>query len=275
MNRASSHMERSLARFAELLSETVFAEETASAHGVLQRVDPRVKTAGLLLLVAAASLSHSITVIAGLYAVGLMLAGASRVFSLSFLRRVWLFMPLYTAIIALPALFLSPGQPLLRGPGPLVITRQGAHAAAFLVLRVATSVSLVLTLVLTTSWPALLKALRTLGLPRTAVLLLLLTYRYIHVLLTTTGAFFLARQSRKVGPESREGAGRWIGAVLATLLDKSYRMSQDVYLAMQSRGFRGEPVVLDDFRLKASDGAWFLAFLSAFLIGVYLGVYKP
>ncbi len=55
--------------------------------------------------------------------------------------------------------------------------------AALIVIRVATSISLVVLVALTTSWTALLAALRSLFLPRMFVLVLGMAYRYVFYLL--------------------------------------------------------------------------------------------
>lgn len=267
-----SFLERNLQRFAALLQETIFAEETAQKKGWLQHVDARVKCAGLLLLLAASTVARNVAVLLCVYAFSVIVAAGSRVFSASFLRRVWLFMPLYTLLVASPALFLTAGDPA--GNMPLTgwtMTRQGIHAVTFLVLRVAVSISLMLVMVLTTSWPRLLKALRSLGCPKIFVLLLLMTYRYIYVLLNTTNALFLSRKSRRVGPETWQNSKQWLGGLLGTLLQKSYHLSQEVYLAMMARGFRGEPVLLEDFHLRQTDYLWAAVFVIAASACFYFG----
>lgn len=270
-----SFLEKNLARFAELLEESVFAEETAQKNGWLQRMDARVKCAGLLLLLLASSMSRSAPVITFVYLFSILLAAGSHIFSASFLRRAWVFMPFYTALMAAPALFLTPGDPAFVLPiTGWIVTQQGIHTVAFLVLRVASSVSLMLLLVLTTSWPKLLKALRSLGCPRLLVLLLIMTHRYIYLLLHTATALFLARNSRRVGPESWQNSRQWIGTLLGTLLQKSYHLSQEVYLAMVSRGFRGEPVLMEDFRLRNSDYAWMAVFLASACACFYFGLLR-
>lgn len=270
-----SFIEKNLARFAELLEESVFAEETAQKGGWLQKMDARIKCAGLLLLLLASSTSRSAAVIVFVYLISLVLAYGSHVFSASFLRRAWLFMPLYTALMAAPALFLTSGDPILTLPVTgWTITRQGAHSLLFLVLRVAASVSLMLLLVLTTSWPRLLKALRSLGCPRILVLLLIMTHRYIYVLLHTANALFLARKSRRVGPETWQNTRQWTGVLLGSLLQKSYHLSQEVYLAMLSRGFRGEPVLMEEFHMRRTDYAWLAAFLIAAAGSFYVGIVR-
>lgn len=267
-----SFLERNLERFATLLQETIFAEETAQKKGWLQQMDARVKCAGLLLLLAVSTVARNAEVLMFVYLFSVVLAAGSHVFTASFLRRAWLFMPLYTLLVASPALFLTPGEPVATMPFTgWTISEQGIHAVTFLVLRVAVSISLMLVMVLTTSWPRLLKALRSLGCPKILVLLLLMTYRYIYVLLNTTTALFLARKSRRVGPETWHNSKQWLGGLLGTLLQKSYHLSQEVYLAMMSRGFRGEPVLLDDFHLRNMDYAWAAIFAGAASACFYFG----
>jgi len=274
LNNSRSFLERSLARFTSVLQESVFAEETVSRNGWLQAMDPRVKVYGTLLLILCSSFSHEALSVISIYLLSLVLAFGSKVFSMSFVRRVWIFMPLYTTLIALPALFMTPGTPWITFPGALTISRQGALVAFFLVLRVATSVSFMFLLVLTTSWPSLLKALRSLGFPQLLVFLLAMTYRYIYVLLHTANSLFLARKSRKVGAEAWQSTRQWIGVLLGTLLGKSYHLSSEVYLAMQSRGFRREPVILSDFRIKSSDAVWLVFFTMFGCIAFYFGYWR-
>jgi cobalt/nickel transport system permease protein len=259
MSNYRGYLEKNLLHFSEKLQESVFAEEAANFSGWLQKVDPRVKTAGLILQVLACSISHNIITIVLLLLFSLVLVGGSHLFQSGFLRRLWFFIPVYTAVIALPALFLTPGDSL----GETMITRQGLLSAAFLVFRVVTCVSFMLLLILTTHWSVLLKALRSMGVPHLLVFMLAMTHRYIYVLLQTTHSLFLARQSRKVGIEAWRNARQWMGAISGVLLGKSYSLSSEVYLAMISRGFQGEPIVLTEFRMRPGDFAWLLLFCAS------------
>ena len=250
------YLEKNLLHFSEALQESVFAEEAANLPGWLQKVDPRVKAVGLFLQVLACSFSHSMIVIIALLCFSLLLVAGSRLFFSGFLRRFWFFIPLYTAVIALPAIFLTPGDPVAGTP----ITHQGLIAALLLIFRVITCVSFMLLLILTTHWSVLLKALRSIGVPHLLIFMLAMTHRYIYVLLQTTQSLFLARQSRKVGTEAWRNARQWLGAISGVLLGKSYSLSSDVYLAMVSRGFQGEPIVLTDFQMRSRDYAWLILF---------------
>jgi cobalt/nickel transport system permease protein len=179
-------------------------------------------------------------------------------------------MPFFTGVVALPALFspFSPGAPLvtlidLASPRVyLAITQPGVITTAFLLLRVGASVSVAVLLVLTTRWTTLLKALRVLRVPQVFVLILGMTYRYIYVLLHAANNMFLARTSRVVGRVSSADNRRWLTASMGALLSKSYELSDQVYLAMQSRGFRGEAQVMETIQWRAVDFLWLGVFIA-------------
>ncbi len=276
---ARGFFERTLDDLTGAIEQTLFAEEIARQDGWLQGLDPRVKLIGALALLLAISFSHNLIVILALYALTLPAAYLSRVPMGFYLKRVWVFMPFFTGIVALPALFspFTPGTPLLTlvdlaSPRLyLAITLPGVITAAFLLLRVGASVSVAVLLILTTRWAVLLKALRVVRVPQAFVLILGMTYRYIYVLLHAANNMFLARKSRVVGRVSGADDRRWLAASMGTLVSKSYALSDEVYLAMQSRGFRGEAQVMEDLSWRASDWAWTAAFVAIALSGIWLG----
>jgi cobalt/nickel transport system permease protein len=276
---AQGFVEKTLGGITGAMEQTLFAEEIARQKGLLQALDPRVKLVGALAILLAISFSHNLLVIAALYLLTLPMAYASNVPMGFYLKRVWVFMPFFTGIVALPALFspFTPGEPLvtlvdLASPRLyLAITIPGAVTAAFLLLRVGASVSIAVLLVLTTPWTVLLKALRVLRVPQAFVLILGMTYRYIYVLLHAANNMFLARKSRVVGRVSGAEDRRWLAGSMGTLISKSYALSEEVYLAMQSRGFRGEAQVMQDLAWRPADWAWLATFVVIATMAAWLG----
>ncbi len=264
-------IEHTLSDISHTLEQSIFAEEIARERGLLQSIDPRVKVIGLIALLIAVGLSRSIFVIIGLYVFTLILAWASAVPMKFFIKRVWLFMPFFTGIIALPALFITPGPVLIQLPLNISITQTGALTAAFLLLRVSTSVSLAILLVLTTPWNTVLKALGVLHVPDVFVLILGMTYRYIYLLLHTVNDMFLSRKSRVTGKLSGAEERRLIAASAGALLGKSLHLSSEVYLAMQSRGFRGYPRTMDTFKMRSIDWAYLIGGLVVTALAIWLG----
>jgi cobalt/nickel transport system permease protein len=240
--------------FSQALEHTLAAESSAHGRGVLQGLDPRVKLVGLLALVASSALSRRLAVVAALFGLGILLAVASRLSVRALAKRVWLVAFAFTFMIAAPALFLTPGEALWRIPvGGLAITSQGARSALLLIGRVETAVTLSSLLVLTTPWMHLLKALRTLLVPVEVILLLAMTHRYVVLLAETANQMFESRQSRLVGRLSGAQQRRLMVNSGGVLLSKTLDMGNQVFWAMQARGFRGEVRLLHDFRLRGWD----------------------
>ncbi len=270
-HRSGNVLERTLRGISETLERGLFAEEISARQGFFQTIDPRVKLISILALLFGVAFSHSLPVIAALYLLALLLAWRSAIPADFFIKRVWLALPFFTGMVALPALFITPGPALLHLPLGLVITRTGLNTVLFLLLRVSTSVSLTLLLILTTPWNAVLSALSVLHVPDVFILILGMTYRYIYLLLHTANDMFLSRQSRVVGRLSSADERRMMAATAATLLGKSFNMSSEVYLAMQSRGFRGTVVTLKPFHMQSRDWLWLFVFLMLAALAIFLG----
>jgi cobalt ECF transporter T component CbiQ len=238
--------------FARALSRAMLSEETARRRGLLQSLDPRVRVLGVLALVLAVTLAHRIEAVAALLIVAVVLAIASRVNVKTLAFRVWMVVLGFTGVIAMPALFSIAGTPLLK-VGPMTVTEPGLRTAALLVLRVEAAVTLTTVLVLCTPWAQVLKALRSLRLPKEVIVMLAMTYRYVFLLIETAMQMFDSRRSRTVGRLAPAEQRRMVARTAGVLLSKSVETSNEVYLAMQSRGFRGDLQVLSDHSLTMWD----------------------
>ena len=250
---SSGFVERTLTDINKTLEQSLFADSIARQDGLLQSLDARLKLISLLLLLIAVSFSHNLWVIVGLYLITPILAVGSHIPLRLFIQRIWIAVLLFTGLVALPGIFITPGPVLITLWPGIAITRTGSLSAVFLILRAATSVSLATLLVLSTRWNTVLKTLGVLHLPDVIVLTLGMTYRYIHLLLHATNDMFLSRKSRilrRLSPVEERGL---VSAMGGALLSKSLQISSDVYLAMQSRGFRYYPKTMDTFQFSRKD----------------------
>lgn len=262
-HRKGDLLEGLVAGLYEAMEHALYSESLARGNGLLQRLDPRVKLVGMLLLILTAVGTHSLFVLLGLLMLACTLAIASRVPIGAVMLRVWLSVMLFTGLLALPAIVLVPGDAVYQLPlVDLTVTWQGLTSAGFLVGRSLSSASFAILLILCTPWPHVLKALRILRVPAIFVVILGMTYRYIFLFLKTARAMFEARRSRAVGVLGRRETRRLASASAGVLMSKSIQLSSDVYLAMISRGYRGEDFTLHDFRMRWLDWA-VLAFLTA------------
>jgi len=254
-----SYIERTIASLIAASERAAIAEQVAFSKGALQRVDARVKVAGLFALIIVVAASRRLGVIAALFVIAAILAAASNIRMRRLAGWVWLPVLFFTGAIALPAIFLTPGRPIAFF-GVIAITEQGLRAAAFLIGRAETASTFSALLVLTTPWPWVLKALRIFRCPMIVVAILGMTYRYIFVILQTALEMFEARQSRTVGILPPSERRRLASSAAGVLLSKSVQMSGEVHQAMRSRGFRGEIHLLQDFRARATDWCWLAGF---------------
>jgi energy-coupling factor transporter transmembrane protein EcfT len=95
--------------------------------------------------------------------------------------------------------------------------------------------------------------------PAVFIAILAMTFRYIFLLVETAQDMLFSRRSRIVGRMNAADSRRLLVSTSGVLLGKSIQMSDDVYQAMTSRGFRGEVYVLEDFQMTVRDWGFMLA----------------
>jgi cobalt/nickel transport system permease protein len=276
--RKGSFVEKTLTGGATVMRQAMFGEDIATGPGLLQRVDARVKLLSMLGLLVGAALVRNTVVLLGVYALTLVAAAASHLKLSFFIKRVWLFIPVFTGIVVLPATLniITKGHIVVplghwwfgRRIG---MTSQGLQAAALIVSRVAVSISIVVLLTLTTPWAKLMAALRALLVPRMFIQVIGMAYRYIFHLLGSVDDMYTARKSRMVGAEADLKASRsFVSASAGALFGKAHALSEEVHMAMVSRGYTGNARSIDRYRVGTREVAWAAGCL--FTVGAMIGI---
>ena len=258
--------------------ETMISEGYARRNGLLQSLDPRAKLLSILAIVVAVSLARDPVTLVCVYLLTLVFGLLSKIDLLFFIKRVWLFIPVFTGVIILPMIFnvLTPGDIVLtiatpgEGAhiGPLAlpavigITSQGLYMAFTFTIRVTTCVSAMVLLFLTTPQDALFKSLRSLGVPRIYVLTLDMCYRYIFLFMDIVRDLYIAKKSRTIKVSSNFEEQKWVGGRIGFTLVKSLDMSDKVHKAMISRGFNGDVKIMQDYKMRPADYAALLSAVS-------------
>lgn len=244
---------------------------------MLQLLDIRVKLFSFLFILVIISLLHTPQALWVLYGLSLALAISSGVSLGFFLKRVWLFVPLFSASIVLPALLniITPGDPLwvimklnhsyawgpYEIPAEIAVTRQGLWGGIVFISRVAASVSFAVLFTLTSKWAEVFSGLRSLLVPRIFVITLSMTERYLFVFLRLIQDMYRARKSRTIRPLSPAAERNWIASRIGVIFKKSVDMSEDIYKAMLSRGFHGEFRSLRRYQAVEVDYIWLVTVL--------------
>jgi cobalt/nickel transport system permease protein len=132
-----------------------------------------------------------------------------------------------------------------------------------ILLKYGLTMSALLILVATTSFPGVARALGRFGVPDVFVCQLVFLYRFLFVLVAEGRRMALARDLR-----SFEGRGRSLrvtSALLGTLFVRTVERAERVYRAMRSRDFRGALPFAKPERLRGADLAC-LALTGALLV---------
>jgi cobalt/nickel transport system permease protein len=221
----------------------------------IHRLDPRAKTIGLLAVtVVAVSTPVALwPVFAACAAALAAVALVARVPALTLWRR--------GRIVLLPVALVAALAPLQAG---------GAQTAAGVAAKASIGVVAAVLLGATTAFPALLRGLEALRLPRLLVLIAGLMYRYLFVVVGEAARMRDALASRAYRPRTALQAGA-IGRAAGTLFLRSYVRGERVHLAMLSRGYAGRMPELQPLRLGAADVA-FVALVLAALVPLRLGL---
>jgi cobalt ECF transporter T component CbiQ len=260
--------ERLLSQVAKVIRQSMDMETISRRDGVLQRLDPRFVFIFLMSLVIVSVVLKNPLSMFLMVVLSLILAVLSKVPLGWYLKRVWLVVPLFSVIVLIPSMtnLVTRGEAI--GPSLQVLgstiyfTREGLAYAVTFTLRVGAAVSLSILMVSTIGWSRLMAALGQLRFPPSFVIILDMTYRYIHLLLDTVANMFMARKSRMVSRPSKQQIREIGGSSVTNLFNKSYKMSENVYQAMISRGYTGRPRIMSDLRSNRVD-----AVFSAAVIG--------
>lgn len=243
--KSNNFIQRSIVAASAYLKDSIFAQEHAIKNGFLQSIDPRVKALSFLLLIVKVLFTRSIPVLFFLYALCLFLALVSKINLGFFLKRTWIFIPLFSLFIAMPAMFM-PAQ---------------LNGAIIFVARVVICVSFTTLLSITTKHFELLKVLRIFKIPRVFVMTLGMCYRYIYLFVEIITQTYVAIKSR-VGAFIHYKSGQGIVAWnIASLWNHSVDLNEKVYQAMLSRGYNGEAAAWNDFKVGIRDWVWLLTII--------------
>jgi cobalt/nickel transport system permease protein len=232
-----------------------------SGESLVHRLDARVKLVLAVLFIVATALTPDGAWLAyGLLAALLLgVVVASRLGVGFVLRRSLVALPF--ALAAATAVFSTPGQSLLMMRvfgGELSVTDTGVLRFVGILIKSWLSVQMAVVLTASTHFPALLRAMRSLRVPRVLVAVAGFAYRYIFVIGDEALRMTRARAARS-GTRSGEGGGsifwraRVTGGMAGSLFLRSIERSERIYDAMVARGYDGEVRLLRAPSLRLGD----------------------
>jgi cobalt/nickel transport system permease protein len=220
--------------------------------GPIHRLDPRAKIVGLLAVtvVGVSTPLSAWMVWVGCALVLAAVAALARVPPRIVWRRARVVLPLVLFVAAfLP--FFREGE-VAASLGPLSITREGLQVLAEVSAKAIIGTVSAVLLGATTSVPAIIRGLEGMRVPRLLTLIAAFMYRYLFVIADEMRRMRSALASRAYRPRSLLQAGA-LGRMTTALFLRSYARGERVYLAMLSRGYRGQMPRLEPLRFARAD----------------------
>ena len=151
-----------------------------------------------------------------------------------------------------------------------VVLARGWIAFFSLFLKGVLTVTAALLLIATTGMENMSAAFRHLRVPRLLVLQILLTYRYISVLLEEANNTIVAYSMR--APLQKGNHYKVWGSLAGQLLLRTYDRAQRIYVGMRLRGFEGEYNTGQTPAVHARDltflAGWFIFFIAARILNI-------
>lgn len=278
-----AYLDRGIAGISSMIQTCFFNHTDLSRTGWMQKTDARIKVALLAFLIVIISIKSLVMPELLISAFLMILVVLSRLNVVRFYSHVLKYTFLFGLVVTFPALFniITPGDILFpvidlessrqwwvyQIPQQIGITSQGMQAVSMLNLRIWNSMTIASLIIQTTPFGDMMKALRVFRIPDTLLLIVTLSHKYIFVLAKTIDDMFLARKSRLAGSVSDSEARAWIAGRIGYLFRKSRMKYEEIFRAMEARGFS------DEVRLPAFDSLNNISRLSGclfLLVGLFL-----
>lgn len=215
------------------------------------KIDANLKVVFTFLLVLLLSLSSSFSfvVVVNVYILVVLSLLEAEVIIKVF--KISIIMALFTFIMLLPAMIIGNG-----------------NNSTILTGKVFATVAAVNILTRTTRWNDITGALRFFHVPDLIILVLDIAIKYIMMLGEYALSMLYSLKMRSVGKNRRKYTS--LSGIAGTMFIKSREMAEDMYSAMECRGFTGEYRSHRNLKLGFTDFGFILANIGIAIVFIYL-----
>jgi len=188
---------------------------------------------------------------------------------LKFVLKQILYVSPFIVVLAASSLFYGRGQvDVTFGPFQWSVST-GVIRCLSIVFKFIITMAALISLVATTRFSELLKAMSKIGVPRLLVMQLGFLYRYIFMLIDKGRNIIRARSGRKLRNLGFKRELNTASAMVGTLFIDGLDTASRINTAMQARGFTGEINTLSQMRFGKND-AVFISLFVVYLATLYL-----
>lgn len=129
--------------------------------------------------------------------------------------------------------------------GWIGVSKEGINQGANMFLKVMGSLSCLYFISLTTPMIDVISVLTKMKVPSFLIELIGLVYRFIFIILETSEMMFISQNSR-LGYRDIKTSYKSLGALASTLFIRSFKRANDLYTALEARGYNGEIKVIEE-----------------------------
>jgi len=243
-------------------------EPFAHGNSWLHRIDPRVRILFAAAISIPVSIFDQLPVLIAAMGFSFCLIGLARLNQGAVAKRL---LPVSGFLIFLWVVlpWTVEGEVFYR-LGPFSATHQGMLLSARISLKSIAIVSSLTALIATMNVATLGQSLAALGIPAKMVHLLLLTYRYVHVIGTEYQRLLRAARVRRFQPGTNIHTYKTYAYMLGMLFVRASLKAESVHQAMRCRGFKGRFYSLKKFDASAQN--WIFSILMTMAVTVLCGL---
>lgn len=216
----------------------------------IYNINPAVKLISSLLIITLISISKSYKFTLVTYIYLFVMFALLNKEEIKKILSISLIIPIFTLITLVPSIIAG-----------------NVYNSVMIVMRILSAVLITNILSFTTKWSDMVGALKLLYIPDVFILVMEITLRYIYILGEFSLDMLYALKLRSIGKNQDKYTS--ISEMIGTLFLKSKNLGDELYLAMECRGFQGEYVHLNKFKLNSADYIYSLfitALVLAFII---------
>jgi cobalt/nickel transport system permease protein len=280
-----SSLDKTILNSASALKSIYLQAENASEENLIQKINPNIKLVLLIYVILIISITRHFETQIIIATFIFLLYVVARLKILDVYKKIFLLAAIFGFIIVLPASLniITPGKIIFNIisfekplhlwiyniPDNVGFTENGLKVVLLVFLRVLNSVSFVMLIIFTTSFPSFIKSFKILGVPDTFLMIISLAYKYIFILSRTIEEVYFALKSRLSGNIKNRRIRELISGRIFFIFKKSMTIYENTYFAMVSRGYEGKVVLHSHNKLTVIDFVTLIIIIASGLVIIF------
>ena len=247
----------------------IHIDKHAHLHSPIHHWDPRFKIVSLFLLLLSCSFLQKIELASVALAISCTLLFLSKL-PLGFILKKLKYPAVMLFFLAL-LLAVTSGGEVVASIGPLPLYKSGLYLSAVIFIKSISQLIIFFVLLETTPFTHTIKALYHLQVPNKLIAIAFFTFRYIFVYLEELRKMQTAARLRGSGRKFRLGPFSTNGAIIGSLMVRSFAQAERINAAMVLRGYTYKFMV--HHRFKPVTGDYIKSGIAVITAGIIWGAH--